>query len=470
MLTKTDFMLYLEAPMHLWAAKHDQLEQTTPSKYDLHLMGQGQQIEKLARDFLVQEIMSIDRNLVLEFQRTFTDGRFEARMDAVVYDPTHQVYDLYEVKSSSSVHKEHVYDAGFQRLVAEVEVPVRHVNIVHVNKEYLRQGEVDVRSLFAITNVDEKVEELREEIAAGREDAWRVTTSPSPDGIMACLKPNACPCPATCHPGLPDHPIYDLPRLYGRKAQELRQQGVVSIADIPDAYPLSEKQQLHARVVKTGKPFIDLQAVKDSLAELVYPLNFLDYETFNPAVPTYDGYKPYQHMVFQYSLHVFDAPGSEARHYEFLATQPGDPGRQLVEHLLADLPATGSVIVWNQAFEASRNREMAELYPEYRQQLLGINDRIYDLMEIFSKGYYVHPDFHGSASIKYVLPVLVKDLSYEGMPIPKGDEAMMAWVELMAGKMSEDEAAATVENLLRYCELDTLAMVKNWEVLAQLVA
>ena len=289
--------------------------------------------------------------------------------------------------------------------------------------------------------------------------------------IMTCIKPNDCPCPKLCHPDLPKYPIYDLPRLNKVKTRELVANGILAIEDIPDDYPLSERQRTQVEAVKAGKAYIDLFAIKNELAKLEFPLYFLDYETFNPGMPTYDGYKPYQNMVFQYSLHVYETPKSKATHYECLITEPGDPGISLVEHLSKHIGESGSVVVWNRTFEAERNKEMAEMYPDYGDILLNINGRIFDLMEIFKQGYYIHPDFHGSYSIKNVLPVLVKDqdLSYDDLPIPKGEEAMMAWLGIMRGILSEDEIIITKKELLRYCELDTMALVKNWKALENLV-
>jgi len=274
-----------------------------------------------------------------------------------------------------------------------------------------------------------------------------------------------------CHPALPGYPIYDLPRLNERKARDLKSQGFLSLTDIPDGFPISAKQNLHVEAVKSGEPVLDINAIQGELVKLKYPLYFLDYETYNPGVPWHDGYKPYQHMVFQYSLHIFETQESEPIHYEYLAIVEGDPGVKLVEHLSNHIGNIGSVIVWYKAFEAGRNKEMAEMYPEYRDVLLNINDRVHDLMEVFSKGYYVHPDFHGSASIKNVLPVLVQDyaLKYDELPIPKGDEAMIAWASIMKGVFFQEEIEKTRQDLLQYCELDTMAMVKIWETLGQIV-
>ncbi len=472
MLTKSDFLRFLDAPMHLWAEKNNQLEDPTPSLFDLHLMEQGKEIEKLAKQFLQEHFSSQGTQFEIEEEKTFTDGRYQTRVDVLVFDSADQVYDIYEIKSSTSFKKVHKYDLAFQWLVCESEIPIRNLYAVYINKEYVRDGEIDDHQLFVIENVTEKVVKVKDEVSSAREGAWKVLTQVSPDTVEECVKPNTCPSPKLCHPNLPEYPIYDLSRLGAKKARDLKSNGILSILDIPDNYPLSDKQNRQVEVVRSGKPGINQTAIQKEMAKLEYPLNFLDYETYNPGVPYYDGYKPYQHMVFQYSLHVFETPNSEPEHFEFLMTDKADPGIKLVEHLSKHLRPSGSVIVWYRPFEATRNSEMAERYPEYSDFLLNVNERIYDLMDVFKKGYYIHPDFHGSTSIKNVLPVLVQDheITYDDLPIPKGDEAMMAWVGIMSGIKPQDEVEQIKQDLLRYCEMDTLAMVKNWQALTSLVS
>jgi len=461
MITKTDFLLYLfDAPLHLWAEKQGKIE-TVPSPYDLHLMEQGKEIEKLANVFLQGHFATSDHELIS--QKTFTDGDYQARVDVLALDTSKQVYDIYEIKSSTSVHKDYIYDVAFQHIACKVSIPVRNVYLVLLNKEYVRSGEVDIDQLFVVEDLTEESENIRDEIVTAREGARKVVAQES-------VKPNSCPCPSLCHPELPEYPIYNVPRLNQKKARGLLSSKVLDIKNIPDDYPLSDRQNQHVMAVKQGKPLIDIAVITGELQQLEYPLYFLDYETYNPAVPLFDGYKPYQHIVFQYSLHVIPEQGSDPEHFECLITEDGDPGIKIVRHLAQHMSQSGSVVVWNKSFEVSRNKDMAEMYPEHSDFLLGINDRIYDLMDCFSKGYYIHPDFQGSASIKNVLPVLVddRDLKYEGLPISKGDEAMLAWADIITGLVPSEQISEMRENLLRYCELDTLAMVRIWEVLSEI--
>jgi hypothetical protein len=469
MITKSDFLEYLNAPLHLWATQHGIIE-VALSLHDRHLMEQGKEVEKLAKVFLDGYLGDEKHDFTLTYERTFIDGHFQARVDAIVLDTEEEVFDIYEIKSATSTTKEHKYDLAFQRLVCEANIPIRNVFIVLLNKEFVRNGDIDISNLFIVEDLTEETDELKEEIAFTREEAWLVSTSKTKEGILGCIKPNDCPCISLCHPGLSKYPIFDLSRLHKNKARQLIGAGVLAIRDIPAGFPLTNRQLDQFQAVKLGEPVINHEAIKGELAKLEYPLHFLDYETYNPAVPFFDGYKPYQHMVFQYSLHVVEALGIPEVHFYHLVTDVGNPGIQLVQELSQHIGLSGSVIVWNKGFEAGRNIEMAAMYPEYEAFLLGINTRIYDLMECFRKGFYVHPDFHGSASIKKVLPVLVKDdeLDYGNLVISEGTEAMLTWAELMFDSDTRKDLDCTREALIQYCRLDTLAMVRIWEVLERI--
>ncbi len=115
----------------------------------------------------------------------------------------------------------------------------------------------------------------------------------------------------------------------------------------------------------------------------------------------------------------------------------------------------GSVLVWYQSFEKARNQSLAQHYPELAADLLAINQRIQDLMLPFSSGWYVHPAFHGSASLKAVLPVLCPELDYGDLTIQDGQQAMLTWYRLQKGEFSPEDEAAIRLAMLAYCQRDT---------------
>ena len=467
MLSKSDFLIFLNSPMHLWAKTHDALEQKALTPYEQHIIQQGQAIEALARQYLENEILPQYGQARIFWQPFFDDGRFEIRADALILDQDTDVYDLYEIKSSTGVRTDHEYDITFQALLLESALNLRRNYIVHIEKSYIHGESLDLAKFFVAEEVADKIEKRRESVLQLRQAALAVTKMLEPDPAWACTNPKTCPCPELCHPHLPERPVYDLPRI-GKKALELREQGITAVDDIPTTFTLNAIQSKHAQAIRTGEPVIDREAIRASLGELEFPLYFLDYETFNPAVPLFRGYQPYEHIVFQYSLHKLASQDAEVEHSECLILDKGEPAPKLVSQLLQDLGPTGSVIVWYKSAESGWNKSMAQHCPEQAERLLGINARLVDLMEIFSKGFYVHPDFHGSASLKAVLPILCPELAYTDLEIANGEEAMLTWYRLQQTDMPPDELKRIDSNLRAYCQRDTYGMVAIWNYLRTL--
>ena len=283
------------------------------------------------------------------------------------------------------------------------------------------------------------------------------------EATLECAHPKTCPCIDLCHPNLPKYSIYDIGRLSGskKKIRELVDNKIISITDIPENFPLTAKQRSQVDIAQSGQTLFLDKIIQKKIDELVYPLYFIDYETFNPAIPIYDGYKPYTQITFQYSLHIKKNKDSKKlEHYEYLNTDKEDPIPSFMQSLQKIIGKEGSIIIWNKAFEAGRNREMGEIHPEYFEICENMNNRMFDLMKIFQNQEYAVPEFKGSYSIKKVLPVLVPSLSYDGMDIGNGASAMINWKEMMDGELKKEEQEKIKQDLLKYCELDTLAMVE----------
>lgn len=457
-ITKSDFRLFREAPRHLWAKKHDRLDKT---EIDELLLVQGDHIEQLAREYLETIILPQKPAWTMNWQETASDGPYLARADAILLHPDGNEAELFEIKSSTSVKDEHIEDAAFQTLIFRKQYNVSRIHLVLVNNEYIFHGSLDLSQFLKMEDITEKVEEILPDIAILREQALNAALSDDPSKWEHCWKTRDCVCLDVCHPGLPEGlTIYDVPRLKKEKKQELEGMVIRAAKDIPEDFPLSGNQSSVVAAAKSGQPVIDVSGIRRELARVNYPIYFLDYETCPLAVPAYARFKPYQQVVFQYSLHRLDSVDSNPIHSEHLSTGEGDPCVPLLASLKNDLGMEGTVIVWNAPFEKTRNKEMADLHPEFRTFLEDFNDRTYDLMEIVSKGLYLHPGFKGSSSIKNVLPVLVPELRYDTLAINNGTRASFSWWRMMFTPMPDGERQVISTDLLKYCELDTLAMVE----------
>ena len=117
-------------------------------------------------------------------------------------------------------------------------------------------------------------------------------------------------------------------------------------------------------------------------------------------------------------------------------------------------------------FERGKLNDLIDVFPEYSNELTGIVNRLKDLMIPFQQKWYYTPEMRRSYSIKYVLPALVPELSYNDLEIKEEGTASNTFLS-MVNKTFEGDVKETRKQLLEYCELDTFAMVKILQKLLQ---
>ncbi len=475
MLSKTDYLRYLQCPKYLWMQKHRKELAPPVTETQQALFDQGYKVETYAHKLFPGgvEVKGWYKKGRAETQAYIREGHktiYQAnamtndlytKADILHFNEQTNTWDLYEVKSSTSVKEEHIPDVGFQKIALERDnIPIGKIYLIHINKEYVRQGEVEPKELLTIEDVTQDAENMLDIIESDIPKALEITklaNEVEKELGKQCDNPYECPFKEYCWKNLPEYNIFDLQRISAKQITQLQSLGINKLADIPDDFEMNQKQQNQVVAVKADRDFIDKQSIENALEKLTYPLYFLDYETYASAIPLFDGLKPYQQMPFQYSLHVIRSKGEKPEHYEYLHTSQDNPLPELLASMKEHIGNTGSVIVWYKAFECGRNEEMAELYPEYADFLESINSRVFDLMEIFSNQYYISPRFKGSASIKKVLPVVVPELSYANLEdVQEGQTASLYWFKHVYSGSELKER--TVRNLLEYCKLDTLAM------------
>jgi len=237
---------------------------------------------------------------------------------------------------------------------------------------------------------------------------------------------------------------------------------------IPDDFELSVKHENQKWVSDTKNIIFEQDVISDRLSNLEYPLYFLDYETLACGIPKFDNTYPYQQTVFQYSLHILSEDG-EMDHKEYIHEETSTPVHIVAQKLKQDIGDKGNVVVWNKGFEGKCNSDLAFVNPDLEIFLLGLNNRIFDLMDVFLKMEYLHDDFKGSYSIKNVLPVMCPDLSYDGLAVSNGTEAVVEYENLIFGEVPNELRESKFKALLEYCELDTLAMVRIFQELKNML-
>lgn len=368
-------------------------------------------------------------------------------------------WHLIEVKSGSSLKEPYIADAYFQCFVAQSKgVEVDRLSVLHVNNKYVRQGELDIHQLGVLQDLDlGQVPDYREEL----EELLQIDEGTEPDIPIGrhCTSPYSCGFMNYCWSGFPkkDNVFHMLSEA---KAMQQVEQGIYMLDEV-DAGLFRGRRKERYEAWRNDEWIWKEEEVNSFLNKIEYPAYYLDFETYNSAIPAYEGHRPYQQTCFQYSLHIQQEEGGQCEHIEFLARpEEGDPQKYMMEHLVKHIGQRGSVIVYNATFEKTRLKEMGQRFPEYALQAKNINARMLDLLDPFKSVAIYYPNMGRSASLKVVLPELVPELSYSVMEVADGGMAMNTFQELMTAEMDEEERAKKREGLLRYCELDTWAMVK----------
>lgn len=380
-------------------------------------------------------------------------------------------YAIYEVKSST--HAAHIYavDIAYQKYVLEhCGVKVTGTHLVCINSDYIRGDELDIHSFFKIFDMSAEVEDELPNVPSllrHAESIYALKEEPDIDIGLHCKDPYGCAFWNYCTKDLPSPSVFDLYRIQFKDALKYYKDGKTSFGDLLRDGSITNPKQLRQMsfAVSEQGTYADKDGIRDFLSTLSYPIYFLDFETMQPVIPTYAGTKPYQQIPFQYSLHYIEYEGGPLRHKEFLAESGTDPRRAIAERLCEDIPMNVCVTAYNKGFECGRIKELAAIFPDLSEHLLNIQSNIKDLLTPFQSGYYYNKAMGGSFSIKSVLPAIFPDdpsLDYHNLEgVHNGGEAMSIFPIIK--DMTPEEQQTARHNLLKYCELDTYAMVKVWE-------
>ena len=488
-LSKSKYCKGIQCPKILWmdTYKPEEAEDVLPEA----ALANGNRVGDLARRYFGQYDLvefNYDKNVMTEKTKQFMQAGSENIAEAAfltdglycAVDILHKNgsgYDIVEVKSSTGVTDIYIEDMAFQYYVLKrCGINVKRVFLMHLNSKYVRHGDLNLNNLFTLEEFTEDVKQKYNEVESNiKSIRVYVDTDcePERDIDLYCETPYACAYYGYCAKHIPEQSVFNVRGMRAAKKYEYYHQGIITFEDIVRQHPkLSEKQWKQVETSYYDKPDeADADAIKAFLDTLSYPLYHLDFETFQQAIPEYDGLSPYAQIPFQYSLHIERADGT-LEHREFLAKEGTDPRRAIAESLCKDFPEGVCVLAYNKSFEQRVLKSLADYFPDLADRLLEIRKNIHDLMVPFQQQQYYCKAMQGSYSIKYVLPALCpgdSELDYQALDgVHNGGEASATFADLP--NHTPEEISVMRNNLLKYCCLDTLAMVKVLEKLREAVA
>lgn len=475
-LSKRTFLKALTCPTQGWRNDHDARGAITPAI--AWRFYEGNEVQRLVRRWLGEgRLLPSGRNQpavehtaaaiadpdnTLLFEATFEASGCVARADAI--RQVHGGWELLEFKSSTikpdaDPKPDHIDDIGYSCAVAQsAGLVVVRATLVMINAEYLEGAQAEFIASVDVTDIClARAAELTPLLAT---TAARLEgESPVPQLIYQCrhCEHFEIDCIGA---GIPD-PLFDLPGLREGRFDKLFPPHD-RISTLPNDADLTANQMSYIEVLGSGEVRTD-QAVLDRLDELAYPVHYLDFEAIAPAVPRFEGTKPYQTAPFQYSLHIRAGKAGPLTHQEYLAPCDIDWRREFAESLIAALGEVGSVVVYS-PYERTVIRQLIAWFPDLESQLAAVSSRLFDLEKVVRKG-YLHPGFRGKTSIKKVLPVMAPELDYAGMEVAGGEDAAAVFGFMVIGDYQPESHPKHRANLLEYCKLDTLAMVRVHEEL-----
>lgn len=378
---------------------------------------------------------------------------------------------MVEVKSSTSLKDHHRDDVALQAFVARgAGVPLASVAVAVIDADWVYPGGGDIGGLFVEHELGEEAARRAPEVAGWIEGAARDAARPEAPVRATgehCRVPFECGFRAHCAEGEPriDHPIEWLPGARRRAlAAHVTQAGARDMADVPDDL-LDTLQRRVKHATLAGAPWFDAEGARADLAPHRLPAMFLDFETAGFAVPRWAGTRPYQSIPFQFSVHRMGRDGSlEAG--GFLDTSGREPSAAFAAALVDACSGSGPVFVYNRAFEARQIAALEARFAPLAGRLAAIRERLVDLHPIAQARWY-HPAQQGSWSIKALLPTLAPELDHAALDgVQDGRAAQHAYAEAIDPATPAARREALAHQLREYCALDTLALVRVWEVLA----
>jgi hypothetical protein len=484
LITKSLYVLFKRCPrLFALTVKKPELRDSADDGFAKHLAEQGIRVGRIAQEafkakgaievasFPIKKAVVDTARAVLSgcaiIEASFLRGRAFVRADILNLPES----ELIEIKSCTRIKDEHLDDVAIQlHVIRKHGLKVEKASLGLIDKTFvLKSPKTPLSDLITRVDITSMVEAVLPEIGPNLKDIEKLIKGKgTPARVIGqhCFSPTPCPFSGYCLKNCAAHTILNL-RRDGKKKFELHASGIRNLSDIPAYVTLTPFQKLQKTAEKQRSAVIDRAKIKTYLGSLKYPLYFLDFEAFMEAVPRYKGAHPYEQIPFQASVHIQSSPDAKLEHHSFLHDKDTDPRKALAAFLARTIGNSGSVIVYHASYERGRIEDLMKISPRHHFDLKSINDRLWDLEEPFSRGWYLDPRFEGSTSIKYVLPVLVPDLSYKKLAIQNGTNAYISYLEMIAKDTPPAKRKSIYQSLLEYCGLDTLAMVRILSVLKE---
>ena len=488
-LTKKTFLAGAQCLKRMWWEMYEpSAEETRPSLASRFRMEEGARVGILARTYvpggrLIKRGGRSLNAILAESREAIADPSVPAiyecaaiANDTLVFPDILQRADdgfiLIEVKSKTSVSEQkHVPDVAIQAHVLRAAgIPIVRCEVMHLNRDCVYP---DLSNLFTRQDVTEMVEARLGTIEQEMRDqkiTARLPVAPNVETGAHCKRPDPCPFIDRCWPVAPTDHISTLYRVTDKMLAEFEASGWQTIRELPDDVQLSAIAARQRRALREGHRVVERETLLEAMKTLAYPVAHIDFETIQPAIPLWNGCRPYDQIPVQLSCHLVKADQTET-HSQWLFDGRGDPRPGMAKAILEACKSAATVTAYSAQFERGCIELIADACPEQAALLKGIADNLVDLQPIVRENVY-DEKFGGSFSIKKVAPALVPNLGYDDLPIAEAETASVQLSRLILGgsTIHPEEREELRQSLLEYCKRDTAAMAALSQRLVELAS
>ena len=373
-----------------------------------------------------------------------------------------------EVKSSTKITSTYIMDAALQYFViTQSGIELCDFEIIYVNSKYVRTKKNITEELFTRQSVLKEIIKLQPFIAQKIDELKNIlATGIQPEIKLGehCHTPYNCDFAGTCRGEQKPDSVFYLNGISKNNLYELYYSGIKKISDLPVNFNFNADQKIQYQTAKLGKEYIEKENINRFTSSIQYPIHFLDFELFMPAIPLYEGTSPYEHIPFLYSLHVKENKNSELEYFHFLAETGESPIKNFIENLIRDIGTNGDILVFDPTHEKKILNKAATQFPSMKKEIENIIARMKDLAIPFQKKMFYSNEMKGSYSMKTILPLLVPELKFSNLAIKNGISALTAFEKLQT-ESDLFKIEETRQALIEYCKMDTLGIAKIFEKL-----
>ena len=399
------------------------------------------------------------------YEATFIFNGVLVMVDILHFDGVHWM--AYEVKSSLKISEAYVKDACLQYYVLKNSLAdFNDLFLVTLNANYVFENELDLKQLFKKRSIKISAEENIDFFSRTVEQMSLVLEqNVIPDISIGkhCFSPYDCDYLGTCWKNTQTpKSIFKIGKSDRDQLFALYFSGADTVDKIDFDTDLKPNIKIQANCINTGEQYIQKEEIKKFCEKITDNFCFLDMEVWSPAIPKYNNTSPFEQIPFLFSVCYKEKDKIVYKNY--LKPIENDARELFLKELLSATNSFDKILVFDKNLESQVLNKLCSLFPEHKKEIDELRNKMIDLSTPIQNFNFYHPKFNGNFSLKAVSEIFGEKSEYTALNISSGIVAMHKYEGLLLEE-NEINKEETKQQLIEYCNLDTLTCLKFFDYL-----